>query len=63
MVRRYKKYLIIMTFLLVLLATGCGKTKSDETTYKGIATTVKNSSEAEVTTQKPATKEESTGQV
>lgn len=63
MVRRYKKYLIIMTFLLVLLATGCGKTKSDETTYKGIATTVKNSSEAEATTQKPATKEESTGQV
>lgn len=62
MVRRYKKYLIIMTFLLVLLATGCGKTKNDETTYKGIATTVKNSSEAEATTQKPTTKEESTGQ-
>lgn len=62
MVRKYKKYLIIMTFLLVLLFAGCGKDKSGETTYKGVATTVIKSSEVDETTTKSDIHTETTKQ-
>lgn len=62
MVRKYKSYLVIMTFLFVLLVTGCKNDNSGVTTFSGIATTVRDSSVTSVKIETSAKESEASKQ-